>query len=219
MLLIKWRVCPIPGIVAASISVEGIVAGLLQYPGRFQPLFNIPTGFFELFRRQTPLTPVLYRTTVENWKALENSDREERLDRSGWHTPSDSETDRLFLSDTEIREMADSGIDFGSHTINHAILPRLSSREMEFELRESKLTLEKILGSPIDQLAYPNGDWSDEVVRLARSCGYRVGCTTRSMRVSALDNHLLLPRVEPEWDFMDRTTAVFNEAMFEWRAR
>jgi peptidoglycan/xylan/chitin deacetylase (PgdA/CDA1 family) len=114
--------------------------------------------------------------------------------------------------------MAGVGIEFGSHTVNHAVLPEQSAAAIQFELAESKAALEAVVGRPVDMLAYPNGGCSRAVVRRARSVGYRIGCTTRSQRVSKSDDRLLLPRIEPVWDFADGNGA-FSETMFQWRAR
>jgi peptidoglycan/xylan/chitin deacetylase (PgdA/CDA1 family) len=166
----------------------------------------------------TALTPSLYRRTVKRWKNDPQSTPEDRILNAGWQPSQDSEPTRCFLSAEEIREMRKSGIDFGSHTVTHALLPDLEAATMLSELSESKSVLEGIIGEDVDMLAYPNGEHSDEVVRCARSVGYRIGCTTRNMRIAAHDDRLLLPRVEPEWDFAGHA-ATFNEDMFRWNTK
>jgi len=171
-----------------------------------------------LVERDVPLTADLYRRTVRHWKTLEAVDREGLLLRAGWKPPANSEHPRCFLSEAEIREMTNAGIRFGSHTVSHPILPRESRAAMLSELTQSKSTLEGIVGEVVDTLAYPNGDWSGEVVRSARSVGYRIGCTTCNKRVSGRDDPLRLPRIEPEWDFAG-DCSVFDACMFRWQAR
>jgi len=124
----------------------------------------------------------------------------------------------LFLNAAEIREMANNGIDFGSHTVSHSILTGLPSAAIEAEVTESNATLETIVGRRINTLAYPNGDCSDEVVQCVRAAGFRVACTTRNARISKTDDPLRLPRVEPEWDFPNGDDH-FDETMFRWRSR
>ncbi|NLF07968.1 MAG: polysaccharide deacetylase family protein, partial [Pirellulaceae bacterium] len=106
---------------------------------------------------------------------------------------------RLFLDADEIRAMAASGVEFGSHTVSHAILTRLPPAEIERELSESKAALESLLGKRIDALAYPDGRYSAEIMRLARSAGYRIACTTDSRWVAERDRSIGLPRIEPPY--------------------
>jgi peptidoglycan/xylan/chitin deacetylase (PgdA/CDA1 family) len=205
--------------------------------GASQPFWQQELG--RLFREAKPtLAHRDYRTTVQQWKMLTEGERGERLrdlgcgageerlwspvgrpfqaDQDGLERPSYEE--RCFLSADEIREMAGSGIEFGSHTVNHAILTQLSPNALRAELAESKTALESIIGRAVDTLAYPNGDCSDVVVRCAQETGYRIGCTTRSARVASTDHPLRLPRVEPEWDFPS-SDCPFDETMFQWRVR
>jgi peptidoglycan/xylan/chitin deacetylase (PgdA/CDA1 family) len=161
----------------------------------------------------------LFRTVVAHWKRLPSSEVKDRLARADWHALPNDEKTRCFLSEAEIREMAQSGIAFGSHTVNHVILSRENESVVRSELEASRSVLESILDSRVDTLAYPDGDCRERDVALAERAGYRIGCTTRGGRVATGDNHLLLPRVEPEWDCPNRARSVFNEYEFQWRAR
>ena len=80
----------------------------------------------------------------------------------------------------QVREMRDSGIDFGSHALSHPILSRLSDEELHLELAGSKSDIEQRLGRTVECLAYPvggGGAFDDRVVRIARQSGYRLGLT------------------------------------------
>src|SRR5262249_4344934 len=66
----------------------------------------------------------------------------------------------------EIRAMHGSGVQFGSHTVNHPILSRLPKDEIELEVKKSQAELSSELGGPITSFAYPNGrasDYNDDV--------------------------------------------------------
>lgn len=81
------------------------------------------------------------------------------------------------LTWAEIREMSASGIEFGSHTVSHRCLARLSSSEIEWELRCSKERIESEIGKPVTSLAYPFGGrtaFNAEVIDTARRLGYRM---------------------------------------------
>jgi peptidoglycan/xylan/chitin deacetylase (PgdA/CDA1 family) len=71
-----------------------------------------------------------------------------------------------------VRELAERGVEVGSHTCSHPHLPRLADDELERELRESRTRLEDELGRPCRFLAYPFGDENGRVRAAARRAGY-----------------------------------------------
>ena len=80
-----------------------------------------------------------------------------------------------YLTWEQIREMQDSGlIDFESHTMTHANLSELTSRdELHHEIADSREALSKKLGKKIDYIAYPGGRVTDAVEEVTRDAGYR----------------------------------------------
>jgi peptidoglycan/xylan/chitin deacetylase (PgdA/CDA1 family) len=85
------------------------------------------------------------------------------------------------LSWEQIGKMCSAGISFGSHTISHRVIARLSPDEVRHELRESKRVIETHLGTTVDAFAFPFGQPSD--TRLPKGislagCGYSCGLTT-----------------------------------------
>jgi peptidoglycan/xylan/chitin deacetylase (PgdA/CDA1 family) len=77
-----------------------------------------------------------------------------------------------FLSWDEIRELASSGIDIGSHTCSHPYLPDLSPLDVARELSESQAAIRAQLGQAQVSLSYPYGQVSESISRLAKSIGY-----------------------------------------------
>jgi peptidoglycan/xylan/chitin deacetylase (PgdA/CDA1 family) len=71
-----------------------------------------------------------------------------------------------------LRELADRGVEIGSHTCSHPHLPRLGDDELDRELRESRRRLEDELRRPCRFLAYPFGDEDGRVRAAARRAGY-----------------------------------------------
>src|SRR5258708_37299727 len=53
----------------------------------------------------------------------------------------------------------------------------LSSQQIALEAARSRALLERALGEPCLSIAAPFGEASDRFVRIAQSCGYRVGFT------------------------------------------
>ena len=77
-----------------------------------------------------------------------------------------------FLSWNEIRELASSGIDIGSHTCSHPYLPDLSPLDVTTELSESQAAIRSQVGQAQVPLSYPYGQASESISRLAKSLGY-----------------------------------------------
>src|SRR5438067_2217679 len=77
-----------------------------------------------------------------------------------------------FLTWAEIRELASSGIDIGSHTCSHPYLPDLSVSDAAKELSESHAAIQSRAGQRQVSLSYPYGQVSQPVSRLAQSIGY-----------------------------------------------
>jgi peptidoglycan/xylan/chitin deacetylase (PgdA/CDA1 family) len=66
-----------------------------------------------------------------------------------------------FLSWDQVRELHMKGIDFGSHTVSHSSLTRLTQQETRYELETSKARIEAELHAPIKGFAYPYGTLRD----------------------------------------------------------
>ena len=84
------------------------------------------------------------------------------------------------MSWDQIREMRDGGMDFGSHTVTHANLGRISREDMEEELTTSLDRLKQELGLEAMPFAYPFGkqqDVTEEARQFAMSIGYTCVCS------------------------------------------
>ena len=69
----------------------------------------------------------------------------------------------------QLREMQANGMQIGSHTVNHEPLITMRPEEIDFELRASRETLEKLLGKPVYALAYPTGKVNEAVLDKAKN--------------------------------------------------
>jgi len=76
------------------------------------------------------------------------------------------------------RTMSKAGITFGAHTVNHVPLHHEDPVSLERELRESRLAVERELGVPCRDFAYPNGYYSKGIIRALVRSGYRSAVTT-----------------------------------------
>ncbi len=83
---------------------------------------------------------------------------------------------KFFLDWDQVREMADTGIEIGSHGCSHRILTRLSSEEAEEEFVGSKAEIERRVGRVVQHFAFPNGAANGALLTSAATAGYRTAC-------------------------------------------
>ena len=76
------------------------------------------------------------------------------------------------MSDDEIRELAAAGVTIGSHAVSHRPLSAMSDDEIRSELEDSKRTLERVTGRPVEDFAVPANWYDARVLRIARDAGY-----------------------------------------------
>lgn len=101
-----------------------------------------------------------------------------------------------YLTKQDLREMSASGFEFGSHTVSHPRLDRLSSMEKWREISDSKGMLEDLTGACVDFFCYPYGDYDAEAVDLVRKAGYLGACSNHPGTNGKKMNAYLLKRTE-----------------------
>lgn len=112
--------------------------------------------------------------------------------------PEDQLRDRM-LTWEQIQIMHRSGITFGTHTMSHPVVSRLSAPELDWELRESKRILEQRLAAPVRHFAFPFGkseECSDAALSLLVQDGYRSASSTEWGLNSAGGDTFRLRRIQ-----------------------
>jgi len=116
-----------------------------------------------------------------------------------------------------VREVAESGITIGSHSITHRPLTTLSRREVETELRDSKAALEDLTGRECRELAYPYGLYDQTTMAIAESAGYACAFGA-SLRESAETRFALprttIPNTNSQWSYR-----MAVQDVYVWRRR
>jgi peptidoglycan/xylan/chitin deacetylase (PgdA/CDA1 family) len=100
----------------------------------------------------------------------------------------------LSLTWSEVKEMEKSGwVSFGAHTMHHPMLTCLTDPcEVDYEVSESRVVLEKKLGHPVRTFAYPYGEFGERGLRAARAAKYDGAVTTiYGFNTLQTDPHLL----------------------------
>ena len=77
------------------------------------------------------------------------------------------------LRRADVRTLADAGMHIGAHGMSHGFLEDMDLESLRRELRDSKATLEDIIGSEVDSMALPGGRGGARELDEALACGYR----------------------------------------------
>ena len=87
---------------------------------------------------------------------------------------------RRRMSAADLRDLQMAGVEIGSHTVSHRSMAELPVEEAAREARESKETLEQLLGRAVRYFAYPYGRFNAAAKEAVRAAGYRAACSTKS---------------------------------------
>jgi peptidoglycan/xylan/chitin deacetylase (PgdA/CDA1 family) len=77
-----------------------------------------------------------------------------------------------FLSEDDVRLLADRGMTIGSHGMRHRSWRNLDDRDLNEELGEARRRLEGVVGRPVTHAACPFGAYDRRVLGALRSHGY-----------------------------------------------
>jgi peptidoglycan/xylan/chitin deacetylase (PgdA/CDA1 family) len=120
----------------------------------------------------------------------------------GWNTWDDGLPGiarKRIMTVGDLRAVRATGlVDFGSHTVDHPRMSRLSRQQMRRQALMSKRFLEDTFDVPIDMFSYPYGqrdDFSALTAQVLAESGYDVAVTTCWGTRHTAGNLLTLPRV------------------------
>jgi peptidoglycan/xylan/chitin deacetylase (PgdA/CDA1 family) len=143
-----------------------------------------------------------YNTIREHIKNCSPNEREELITNFFNKTTSsiEKECEELALKWEELMAISTHPlITLGSHTSNHYSLAHLTDFEMQKEIEDGKIELEKQVGKKIEHFAYPYGsldDANDREFNFIKSLGFKTATLNHPGNVfsSSLSNRFFLPR-------------------------
>lgn len=100
-----------------------------------------------------------------------------------------------FMTVEQLKEMSDNGIEIESHTFKHDDLSKLDETQQLETLKNSKNDLEKIIGKPIDFIAYPFGRHNSSTRIAAEKAGYKLGFNLNGNFADRKDNNFNIDRI------------------------
>jgi peptidoglycan/xylan/chitin deacetylase (PgdA/CDA1 family) len=181
------------GIPFTVFVVTGLAeSGLPPWPEQvLQALIYSKEPSIEFEGRILPLASAMDREKAFSWiklvlkqqKSNERQATQEKLMTriGGGHTSLPLESSFAPLSWQDIEHLAQTGLaEIGSHTQTHEILTNCTPEEQRRQIRNSRSVLLDRLGY-CKVLAYPNGNYSEEVIQLARSAGYEAAVSVRQI--------------------------------------
>jgi peptidoglycan/xylan/chitin deacetylase (PgdA/CDA1 family) len=65
----------------------------------------------------------------------------------------------------------------GNHTSNHAILTNYPLNEIKSQIIEAQKFIYEVTGTTPKTLSYPNGNYSDEIIKISKELGIQIGIT------------------------------------------
>ena len=98
----------------------------------------------------------------------------------------------------ELRELANSGMSIGSHTLSHPMLSRQSAEGSWAEISESRIALQDSLHRQVWALAYPFGDRDsvgDRELKMAQRAGFACAFLNIESDVDTEESLFALPRI------------------------
>jgi peptidoglycan/xylan/chitin deacetylase (PgdA/CDA1 family) len=126
----------------------------------------------------------------------------------------DLKIDERFLSWGEIKNMARSGMHFGSHGYSHCDLTGLSPQEVFREIHYSKELIEKNIPGKVQYFSYPYGRYNETIRTLVKNEGFEAAFTTTPGIIMTGDDLYAIKRIliapsDSLFDFKKKIAGVF----------
>lgn len=89
-----------------------------------------------------------------------------------------------YMTESNIVDLSQNGIEIGSHTLSHPNLTGLSESKLNTEVVESKKILETLISSKIYSICYPAGKYNEATETAVKNAGYLYAVTTERGRAN-----------------------------------
>jgi peptidoglycan/xylan/chitin deacetylase (PgdA/CDA1 family) len=83
-----------------------------------------------------------------------------------------------YLSPQQVKTLSDSDFEIGSHSLTHSLFTAdyMNENKIDFELKQSRLILEKITGKSVVSFCFPSGYYTLKNIEQAKNAGYTSVC-------------------------------------------
>lgn len=98
----------------------------------------------------------------------------------------------------QVQELAKSDlIEIGAHTVHHVYLKGVAKQTAEYEIKQSKITLEELIKKPVVSFAYPSGAFDLQAQKAVEDAGFRNAVSTVPGIDASDKNKYFLYRIRP----------------------
>lgn len=154
--------------------IETVVRNLNK--GNFQFTFKGEKIQYKLVDKKS------YEVTMQDIKAklrmISDKERHEHLTQFNNLKLDDVPKEFSLATWEQIKALDHSVLEIGSHTRRHPNCANLTSdKELEDEIRDSKIDIEKNIGREIKHFCYPAGSYNDRVIAKVKEYGYESAVT------------------------------------------
>jgi peptidoglycan/xylan/chitin deacetylase (PgdA/CDA1 family) len=99
-----------------------------------------------------------------------------------------------YVTSAMILDLVQNGFEIADHTVDHADIARESVPVITYEVVESKQFLEKLIGSPVVDFAYPSGKFNLTDMQVLHDRGYSTATTEQDGTSRTWDTRYAWPR-------------------------
>ena len=100
-----------------------------------------------------------------------------------------------FMTPSQVVAADGMGFTIGAHTVDHVALAAQTPARATWEMKQSKLALEQLLGHPVVDFAYPYGSFNQYDMAQAKSLGFETAVSTLSGTAHYVGQLMELSRV------------------------
>lgn len=103
-----------------------------------------------------------------------------------------------YLFTYQLKEIAKSPyVEIGAHTMNHVWLKGQSQKTVQYQVSQSRKTLQELLHLPINSFAYPYGAFDQQAIDSVASAGFTNAVSTVPGIIQTQQNKYFLYRLRP----------------------
>lgn len=99
--------------------------------------------------------------------------------------------EKALLTDDQVRQAAECGMEIASHGLDHVMLPEVDDTQLSAETVRSRAILQELTSQQVQGFAYPWGRLDARVMKAVRAAGYGYACAGPP---SAAIGRLAIPR-------------------------
>lgn len=103
-----------------------------------------------------------------------------------------------FMFTFQLQEVAKSSlVEIGAHTMDHVWLKGVSKETASYQIKQSRIELQKLTDTPINSFAYPYGAFDQQAAQFVRDAGFTNAMSTVPGIVNTKDTQYFLYRLRP----------------------